>query len=99
LHNPRFSIGTLCRREVQILLDYGRAVFDDRRMDTIEEYKIIESEDFGSLAEEVNAALKEGWQPHGAPLVHLVADIPVCCQAMVKSRQPAGGERIAALRR
>jgi len=29
-------------------------------MDTIEEYKIIESQDLGSLAEKVNAALKEG---------------------------------------
>jgi len=37
------------------------------RLDTIEEYKIIESQDLGSLAEKVNAALKEGWQPHGAP--------------------------------
>jgi len=37
-------------------------------MDTIEEYKIIESQDLGSLAEKVNAALKEGWQPLGAPL-------------------------------
>jgi hypothetical protein len=27
-------------------------------MDTIEEYKIIESQDLGSLAEKVNAALK-----------------------------------------
>ena len=28
-------------------------------MDTIEEYKIIESQDLGSLVEKVNAALKE----------------------------------------
>ena len=66
-------------------------------MDTIEEYKIIESQDLGSLAEKVNVALKEGWQPHGGPLVHVPA--AVCCQAMVNFHQPASAETIAKLRR
>jgi hypothetical protein len=51
-------------------LDYGRAPSDDRQMDAVEDYKIIQTETLGSLAEKVNAALKEGWQPHGAPFVH-----------------------------
>jgi len=50
-------------------------------MDTIEEYKIIESQDLGSLAEKVNAALKEGWQPLGAPFIHVSGAAVVCCQA------------------
>jgi len=33
----------------------------------VEEYKIIESPNLGSLAEKVNAALNEGWQPYAAP--------------------------------
>jgi hypothetical protein len=51
----------------------------DRQMDTIEEYKIIENQDLGSLVEKVNAALKEGWQPHGAPFIHVRAAAVVCC--------------------
>ena len=69
-------------------------------MDTIEEYKIIESQDLGSLAEKVNAALKEGWQPHGGPSIHGSGmAVAVCCQAMVNFHQPAGAETIAKLRR
>jgi hypothetical protein len=68
-------------------------------MDTIEEYKIIESPNLGSLAKEVNAALKEGWQPHGAPSVHVAGAVAVCCQAMVNFHQPASAETIAKLRR
>ena len=68
-------------------------------MDTIEEYRIIESQDLASLAKKVNAALKEGWQPHGAPFVHISGAAVVCCQAMVNFHQPAGTETIAKLRR
>jgi hypothetical protein len=69
-------------------------------MDTIEAYKIIESPNLGSLAEKVNAALKEGWQPHGAPFVHVSEAAVVCCQAMVNFHQPpTGAETIAKLRR
>jgi hypothetical protein len=71
-------------------------------MDTIEEYRIIEGPNLGSLAGKVNAALKEGWQPHGGPLIHgggAGGAAVVCCQAMVNFHQPAGGEKIAALRR
>ena len=69
-------------------------------MDTIEEYKIIESQDLGSLAEKVNATLKEGWQPHGAPFVHVSSGgAVVCCQAMVDFHQPTGTETVAKLRR
>jgi hypothetical protein len=68
-------------------------------MDTIEEYKIIESQDLGSLAEKVNSALKEGWQPHGAPFIHVSAAAAACCQAMVNFHQPASAEAIAKLRR
>ena len=68
-------------------------------MDTIEEYKIIESQDFGSLAEKVNAALKGGWQPHGAPFIYVGAAAVVSCQAMVNFHQPASAEAIAKLRR
>jgi hypothetical protein len=68
-------------------------------MDTIEEYKIIESQDLGSLAKEVNAALKGGWQPHGAPFVHISGAAVVCCQAIVNFHQPTGAETIAKLRR
>jgi hypothetical protein len=68
-------------------------------MDTIEEYKIIESQDLGSLAEKVNAELKEGWQPHGAPFVHVGAAAVVSCQAMVNFHQPTSAETIAKLRR
>ena len=68
-------------------------------MDTIEEYKIIESQDLGSLAEKVNAALKEGWQPHGAPFVHGNGAAVVCCQAMVNFHQPTSAETVAKLRR
>ena len=67
-------------------------------MDTIEEYKIIESQDLGSLAEKVNASLKEGWQPHGAPFIHVTGAV-VCCQAMVNFHQPTSAETIAKLRR
>jgi hypothetical protein len=72
----------------QILLDHGPALSDDRPMDTIEEYKIIESQDLGSLAARVNAALKEGWQPHGGPFIHVSGDAVVCCQAIVNFHQP-----------
>jgi len=71
-------------------------------MDTIEEYRIIEGPNLGSLAGKVNAALKEGWQPHGGPVIHgggAGGAVVVCCQAMVKFHQPKGGEEIAALRR
>ena len=68
-------------------------------MDTIEEYKIIESQDLGSLAEKVNSALKEGWQPHGAPFIHVSAAAVVCCQAMVNFHHLTGAETIATLRR
>jgi hypothetical protein len=68
-------------------------------MDTIEAYKIIESANLGSLAEKVNAALKEGWQPHGAPFVHVSGAAVICCQAMVNFHQSAGAETIAKLRR
>jgi hypothetical protein len=68
-------------------------------MDTIEEYKIIESQDLGSLAGKVNAALKEGWQPHGAPFIYVGAATVVCCQAMVNFHQPTSAETIAKLRR
>jgi hypothetical protein len=56
-------------------------------MDTIEEYRIIEGPNLTSLAEKVNAALKDGWQPHGAPLVHAAGPAAVCCQAMVNFHQ------------
>jgi len=68
-------------------------------MDTIEQYKIIESQDLGSLAEKVNAALKEGWQPLGAPFIHVSGAAVVCCQAMVNFHQPTSAETIAKLRR
>jgi hypothetical protein len=68
-------------------------------MDTIEEYKIIESQDLGSLAEKVNAALKEGWQPHGTPFIYVGAATVVSCQAMVNFHQPTSAETIAKLRR
>ena len=68
-------------------------------MDTIEEYKILESQDLGSLAEKVNAALKEGWQPHGAPFIHVGGAAVVPCQAMVNFHQPTSAETIAKLRR
>jgi hypothetical protein len=83
----------------QILLDYGRASSDDKQMDTVEEYKIIQTETLGSLAEKVNAALKEGWQPLGAPFVHGSGAAVVCCQAMVNFHQLTGAETIAKLRR
>jgi hypothetical protein len=68
-------------------------------MNTIEEYKIIESANLGSLAEKVNAALKEGWQPHGAPFVYVSGVAAICCQAMVNFHQLTGAEAIAKLRR
>ena len=68
-------------------------------MDTIEEYKIIESQDLGSLAEKVNASLKEGWQPHGAPFIHVSDAAVICCQAIVNFHQPRSAETIAKLRR
>ena len=68
-------------------------------MDTIEQYKIIESQDLGSLAEKVNAALKEGWQPHGAPFIHVGGAAAISCQAMVNFNQPTSAETIAKLRR
>jgi hypothetical protein len=46
-------------------------------MDTIEQYRIIprynlaSPADLGLLAEEVNVALNEGWQPYGAPFFHI----------------------------
>jgi hypothetical protein len=81
------------------LLDYGCAVPNDRQMDTVEDYKIIQSETLGSLAEKVNAALKEGWQPLGAPFVHGSGAAVICCQAMVNFHQLTGAETIAKLRR
>ena len=68
-------------------------------MDTIEEYKIIESQDLGSLAGKVNAALKEGWQPNGAPFIHVIGAAVVCCQAIVNFHQPTSAQTIAKLRR
>ena len=68
-------------------------------MDTVEDYKIIQTETLGSLAEKVNAALKQGWQPHGAPLIHVSGAAVVCCQAMVNFHQPMSAEMIAKLRR
>jgi hypothetical protein len=68
-------------------------------MNTVEEYKIIQSDNLGSLAKEVNAALKEAWQPHGAPFVHVSGAAVVCCQAMVNFHQPAATETIAKRRR
>ena len=68
-------------------------------MDTIEDYKILESQDLGSLVEKVNAALKEGWQPHGAPFIHVTGAAVVCCQAIVNFHQPTSAETIAKLRR
>ena len=70
-----------------------------RQMDTVEEYKIIQSETLGSLAKEVNAALKKGWQPHGAPFVHVSGGAVVCCQAMVNFHPPTAAETLAKLRR
>ena len=67
-------------------------------MDTVKQYKIIESQDLGSLAEKVNAALKGGWQPHGAPFIHVIGAAVVCCQAMVDFHQPTSAEIIAKLR-
>src|SRR5437762_9238372 len=92
-----FGISSVCRKEVPS--DHGRALSDDRQMDTIEEYKIIESQDLGSLAEKVNAALKEGWQPHGGPFIHVSGAAVVCCQAMGNFHQPTSAETIAKLRR
>jgi hypothetical protein len=86
-------------RAVNPSLDFRRALSDDKQMDTIEEYKIIESQDLGSLAEKVNASLKKGWQPHGAPAIHCSGSaVVVCCQAVVNFHQPTGGEKIAELR-
>jgi hypothetical protein len=69
-------------------------------MEPIQEYRIIEAQDLDSLAEKVNAALNEGWQPHGAPAIHGSGmAVAVCCQAMVKFRELTGGEKIDALRR
>jgi hypothetical protein len=48
----------------------------------------------------VNAALKEGWQPHGAPASYRRGTaVAGCCQAMVKFRVLTGREKIAARRR
>jgi Domain of unknown function (DUF1737) len=47
----------------------------------------------------VNAALKEGWQPHGAPFIHVGGAAVVSCQAMVNFNQPTSAETIAKLRR
>ena len=68
-------------------------------MEPIQEYRIIQAKDLGSLAEKVNAALKEGWQPHGAPFIHVIGAAVVCCQAMVNFHQPTSAETIAKLRR
>jgi len=54
----------------------------------VEEYKIIESPNLGSLAEKVNAALNEGWQPYAAPFGAVAGR----CQAMVKFRRPTPAE-------
>ena len=70
-----------------------------RKMDTVEDYKIIQTDTLGSLAEKVNAALKEGWQPHGAPFIHVSGAAVVCCQAMVNFHQTTSAETIAKLRR
>ena len=56
-------------------------------------------QDLGSLAEEVNASLKEGWQPHGAPFIHVSGAAVICCQAIVNFHQPTSAETIAKLRR
>jgi hypothetical protein len=72
---------------------------DDRQMETIEEYKIIDSDGLDSLAEKVNAALKDGWQPYGAPVIQGGGMAVVCCQAVVKFHQQTGAEKIAALQR
>src|SRR6266436_4484936 len=93
-----FGISSVCRKEVPSS-DHGRALSDNRQMDTIEQYKIIESQDLGSLVEKVNAALKEGWQPHGAPFIHVSGAAVVCCQAIVNFHQPTSAETIAKLRR
>jgi len=50
-------------------------------------------------SEKVNAALKEGWQPHGAPFIHVGGAAVVPCQAMVNFHQPTSAETIAKLRR
>jgi hypothetical protein len=94
-----FTGGELILHGNALLLDYGHAPSDDRQVDTIEEYKIIESQDLGSLAEKVNAALKEGWQPHGAPFIHVSGAAVVCCQAIVNFHQSTSAETIAKLRR
>ena len=47
----------------------------------------------------MNAALKEGWQPLGAPFVHGSGAAVICCQAMVNFHQLTGAETIAKLRR
>jgi len=63
-------------------------------MEPIQEYRIIQAKDLGSLAEEVNAALKEGWQPQGAPAIYRRGTaVAGCCQAMVKFREPTSGEK------
>ena len=87
------------RADKRRLVENAARLSDDRQMDTIEEYKIIESQDLGSLAEKVNAALKEGWQPLGAPFIHVSGAAVVCCQAMVNFHQPTSTETIAKLRR
>jgi hypothetical protein len=69
-------------------------------MEPIQEYRIIQAKDLGSLAEEVNAALKGGWQPHGAPALYRRGKaVAGCCQAMVKYRELTGGKKIATRRR
>jgi len=40
----------------------------------------------------VNAALKESWQPNGAPFIHVRAAAVACCQAMVNFHQPTSAE-------
>jgi hypothetical protein len=67
-------------------------------MDTIEEYKIIEAKTW-VRSPKVNAALKESWQPHGAPFIHVRAAAVACCQAMANFHQPTSAETIAKLRR
>ena len=73
------------------LLDYGCAVPNDRQIDTLEIFQVLQSEETTrSLAPKVNAALKEGWQPLGAPFVHGSGAAVICCQAMVNFHQLTG---------
>jgi Domain of unknown function (DUF1737). len=65
-------------------------------MDTIEEYKTLNSPELRLLDDQVTAALIEGWQPYGPPFVS--AGVALYCQAVVKFRRPTGEETIVAHR-